>query len=110
MARLECSSDTEVEGLLTHTAERVASTILLHCLIYKPHRELKNLGLRHEIAIRVGLLLTVSLQDWVCMSDMCPKSIKGGVNNGTKGHAVPTFQSLAADLSAWTVFCGLAAA
>ena len=98
--------------LSPHAAERVASTILLHCLIHKPHRELKNLGLRHEVAIRepVRLLLTVSLQDWVFVSDMFPKSIKGAVNNGTRGHAVPTFQSLAADFSAWTVFCGLAAA
>ena len=59
-------------GLSPHAAERVASTILLHCLIHKPHRELKNLGLRHEVAIRVPvrLLLTVSLQDHMCVSDM----------------------------------------
>ena len=59
-------------GLSPDTAERVASTILLHCLIHKPHRELKNLGLRHEVAIRVPvrLLLTVSLQDRMCVSDM----------------------------------------
>ena len=58
--------------LSPHAAERVASTILLHCLIPKPHRELKNLGLRHEVAIRelVRLLLTVSLQDRMCVSDM----------------------------------------
>ncbi len=58
-------------GLSPHAAERVASTILLHCLIDKPHRELKN-GLRHEITIRVPvcLLLTVSLQDHMCGSDM----------------------------------------
>ena len=31
-------------GLSPYAAERVASTILLHCLIHKPHRELKNLG------------------------------------------------------------------
>ena len=63
-------------GLSPYTAERVASTILLHCLIYKPHRELKNLGLRHEVAIRgpVRLLLTVSLQDHVCVSDMALKA------------------------------------
>ena len=59
-------------GLSTHAAERVASTILLHCLIHKPHRELKDLGLRHEVAIRVPvrLLLTASLQDHMCVSDM----------------------------------------
>ena len=59
-------------GLSPHAAERVASTILLHCLIHKPHRELKNLGLRHEVAIRVPvrLLLTLSLQDHMCLSDM----------------------------------------
>ena len=45
-------------------------TILLHCLIHKPYRELKNLGLGHEVAIRGRLLLTVSLQEWVCVSDM----------------------------------------
>ena len=37
---------------------------------YKPYRELKNLGLGHEVAIRGRLLLTVSLQEWVCVSDM----------------------------------------
>ena len=66
----ERSSDS---GCLSpHAAERVASTILLHCLIHKPHRELKNFGLRHEVAIRapVRLLLTVSLQDHMCVSDM----------------------------------------
>ena len=59
-------------GLSPYAAERVASTILLHCLIHKPHRELKNLGLRHEVAFReqVRLLLTVSLQDRLCVSDM----------------------------------------
>ena len=59
-------------GLSPHAAERVASTILLHCLIHEPHRELKNLCLRHEVAIRVPvrLLLTVSLQDHMCVSDM----------------------------------------
>ena len=63
-------------GLSPYTAERVASTILLHCLIYKPHRELKNLGLRHEVDIREPerLLLTVSLQDHVCVSDMALKA------------------------------------
>ena len=63
-------------GLSPHAAERVASTILLHCLIYKPHRELKNLGLRHEVAIRVRvcLLLTVSLQDHMCVNDMAFKA------------------------------------
>ena len=96
--------------LSPHAAERVASTILLHCLIHKPHRELNHLGLRDQVAIRVGLLLTVPLQYRVCVSDMCPESIKGVVNNEARGHAVPTFQSLAADFSAWTVFCGLAAA
>ena len=44
------------------------------------------------------------------MSNVCLRSVKGAMKNGTKGHAAPTFQSLAADLSAWTVFCGLAAA
>ena len=29
-------------GLSPYAAERVASTILLHCLIHKPHRELKK--------------------------------------------------------------------
>ena len=63
-------------GLSPYTAERVASTILLHCLIYKPHRELKNLGLRHEVAIREPerLLLTISLQDHLCVSDMALKA------------------------------------
>ena len=97
-------------GLSPHAAERVASTILLHCLIHKPHRELKNLGLRHEVAIRGRHLLTVSLQDWVGVSDVCLGSVKGAMTNGIKGHVAPTFQSLAADFSAWTVFCGLAAA
>ena len=85
-------------------------TILLHCLIYKPHRELKNLGLRHEVAIRkpVCLLLTVSLQDRLCVSDMAGKP-QGRHKNRNKGHAAPTFQTLAADISAWTVFCDLAA-
>ena len=96
--------------LSPYTAERVASTILLHCLIHKPLRELKNLGLRHDIAIRGRLLLTASLQEWVCLSDMYRESIKGAVKNSIKGHAMPTFQNLAADVSAWTVFCGLAAA
>ena len=31
-------------GLSPHAAERVASPIMLHCLIHKPHRELKNLA------------------------------------------------------------------
>ena len=59
-------------GLSPYAPERVASTILLHCLIHKPHREPKNLGLRHEVAFRepVRLLLTVSLQDRLCVSDM----------------------------------------
>ena len=59
-------------GLSPSTAERVASTILLHCLIHKPHREFKNLGLRHGVAIRepVRFLLTVFLQDRMCVSDM----------------------------------------
>ena len=58
--------------LSPYAAERVASTILLHCLIHEPHRELKNLGLRHEVAFRepVRLLLTVSLQDRLCVSEM----------------------------------------
>ena len=48
------------------------STILLHCLIYKPHRELEILGLRPDVANRapVRLLLTASLQNRVCVSDM----------------------------------------
>ena len=59
-------------GVAPNAAERVASTLLLHCLIHKPHREPKNLGLRHEVAIRepVRLLLTASLQDHMCASDM----------------------------------------
>ena len=59
-------------GLSPNAAERVASTILLHCFIHKPYRELENLGLRHEVAIRepVHLLLAVSLQDHMCVSDM----------------------------------------
>ena len=69
---LSAAQTQQWRGSSPHTAERVASTILLHCLIYKPHRELKHLGLRHEVAIRVSvrLLLTVSLQDRVCVSDM----------------------------------------
>ena len=73
-------------GLSPYTAERVASTILLHCLIYKPHRELKNLGLRHEVAIREPerLLLTASLQDHVCVIDMALESHKGAIQTGVK--------------------------
>ena len=52
---------------------------MLHCLIHKPHRELKNLGLRHEVAIRilVRLLLTVSLQDHMRVSDMALEASRG---------------------------------
>ena len=65
-------------GLSPNTAERVASTIFLHCLIHKPHRELKDLGRRHEVAIRVPvrLLLTVSLQDHMYVSDMALEALR----------------------------------
>ena len=71
-------------GLSPHAAERVASTILLHCLIHKPQHNFKNLGLRHEVAIRVPvrLLLTVSLQDHTCVSDL--GSLKGAIRTGVK--------------------------
>ena len=34
---MSAAQTQQAKGLSPHTAERVASTILLHCLIYKPH-------------------------------------------------------------------------